>query len=502
MDKELKIKSYDEHITYGTKDDKKNHYICPRFWCFRDKNGKQRSLSFEQINRGECGGWQALIPSNAKKITKGKRIFEFTDTRFHKEGVNTNNKLVYKPMYPGFQGREKHPKQFCVPCCFTSPVNTVDENGHIWELSDVPVKDSKTGEIKRNKKTGKIKTTKMYKNRVTGEEQKNPPEFEYNFMFKGTPSPTYEEKNGSVVIDSIKGEKYKRPLSKRSQSTRFKSCDQGTKKMESVKDEKNEKEEKQISSIHDSNESPLLETFPLPKNKLGYLTYGLQKFLRFNCKSICQKTVSDIRLKENTWCLMRVGIEKNKNQSFLSLMTFTYNNIYSDENININQMKEKIIKKISLEIFITLQNGNLVDIFEPKDLKSVNLDSVNIDSIKHLTTSENNARKIVGSYTNFLNYLASDKEEIDYKYLWDFFTTPNMFCETGLNLIILNAPDDDITNKIQLICPTNVYTNEIFSINKPTILVYSNNNYYEPIIRYKKLNKKKIKKLIKNKKKK
>ena len=39
------------------------------------------------------------------------------------------------------------------------------------------------------------------------------------------------------------------------------------------------------------NDSPLLETFPLPKNKLGYLTYGLQKFLGFNCKSICQKYI-------------------------------------------------------------------------------------------------------------------------------------------------------------------------------------------------------------------
>jgi len=475
MDKQLGVKSYDEHITYGSTANKKNHYICPRFWCFRDKNGKQRSLSFEQVNKGECGGWEALIPSNAKKITKGKRIFEFTDTRFHKEDVDTNNKLVYRPMYPGFQPRNKHPKQFCVPCCFTSPVNTIDKEGHIWELSDVPIK-GKDGKVKKDKK-GKIKTTKMYKNKVTGKIQKKPPEFEYDFSFKGTPLPTYEEKNGSVVIDSIKGKRYPRPQSKRAQLKKYKECNQGS--------EKNENEDKKEESNQIYNESPLLETFPLPKNKLGYLTYGLQKFLKFNCKSVCQKTVNDTRLKENTWCLMRVGIEKNKNQSFLSLITFTYNNIY-DENINVNKMKKKIIEKISLEIFITLQNGNLIDIFEPEDLETVNLSSVNIDKIQHLITSENNSKKIVGSYINFLNYLGSTSETIDYKYLWDFFTTPNMFCETGLNLVILNAPDDDITNKIQLICPTNVYTNEIFSINKPTILVYSNNNYYEPIVRYKK----------------
>ena len=477
MDKKLGVRSYDEHITYGTQADKKNHYICPRFWCFRDENGKQRSLSFEQVNKGECGGWDALIPSNAKKITKGKRIFEFTDTRMHKDQVDTNNKLVYRPMYPGYQPRKKHPKGLCVPCCFKMPARTVDKEGNIWELADEPIMGA-DGKPKKNK-NGKVKTKKMYKNKVTGETQEKAPEFEYDFMFKSNPLPTYEEKNGSVVVETIKGKKHKRPLSKKSQKTNFDECDQGSDKVEV--DTKNDDED--ANEI--LNESPLLETFPLPKNKLGYLTYGLQKFLGFNCKSICQKSVNDTRLKENTWCLMRLGIEKSKNQSFLSLMTFTYNIIYG-KNINKNKMKQIMIEKITIDVFITLQNGNLISIFEPQDLTSVNMDNVNIDNIQHLITSETNAKLIVGAYINFLNYIVSDSEEIDYSYVWDFFTTPKLFCESGLNLVILNAPDDDITNKIQLMCPTNVYSNEIFSVEKPTILVYSNNNYYEPIIRYKK----------------
>ena len=51
-------KSYDESIRYGT-GNKKYNYICPRFWCIRDDNGKGRSLSFKQVNDGECGGWNA-----------------------------------------------------------------------------------------------------------------------------------------------------------------------------------------------------------------------------------------------------------------------------------------------------------------------------------------------------------------------------------------------------------------------------------------------------------
>ena len=37
-----------------------------------------RSLSLEQVNNGECGGWDAVIPENSDYVPKGKRIFEFT----------------------------------------------------------------------------------------------------------------------------------------------------------------------------------------------------------------------------------------------------------------------------------------------------------------------------------------------------------------------------------------------------------------------------------------
>ena len=465
MDSKLNVNSYDEHITYGSKPDKRLHYICPRFWCFRDENGKQRSLSFEQVNKGECGGWNALISENAKKITKGKRIYEFTDRRMHKDGIETDNKLVYRPMYPGFQGRKTHPQGLCVPCCFKTPATTIDDEGVVWDY----IEESK----------GKW----LYKNRLTGATSKKPPTSKiYKFMFDPKEElPTYEEKDGKVVEDSIKGTgNLTRPLSKRKQAITYNDCNQKLNKKE-----EDMKVEEDDSTFEISGDSPLLETFPLPKNKLGYLPIGLQKFLGFNCKTICQKTISDTRLKENVWCLMRIGIEKSKFQSFIGLMTFAYNQIYS-KNLNIKKMKQLIIKNISLEIFITLQNGNLISVFEPSNIEDVNIEGVNINSISHLFTSELNTKKIVGAYLNFLNYIASNNEFIDHSYLWDYFTKPGLFFDLGLNLVLLNAPDDDITNKIQLVCPTNIYSNEIFSIEKPTIIVYSNNDYYEPVIRYKK----------------
>ena len=59
-----------------------------------------------------------------KKITKGKRIFEFNNKRFHRENSDIKpsvNPLIYKRYYPGYQDPSKHPDNLCIPCCFTTP---------------------------------------------------------------------------------------------------------------------------------------------------------------------------------------------------------------------------------------------------------------------------------------------------------------------------------------------------------------------------------------------
>ena len=114
-------KSYDEYISYNYKTEgKPYHYICPRFWCFSDEEGKARSLSLKQVNDGECGGWDAVIPPDAKKITSDKyRIFEFTDKRYHRKG-NPHHPLSYNTHYPIYQ-TNAHPKNYPVPCCADTP---------------------------------------------------------------------------------------------------------------------------------------------------------------------------------------------------------------------------------------------------------------------------------------------------------------------------------------------------------------------------------------------
>ena len=56
--------------------------------------------------------------------------------------------------------------------------------------------------------------------------------------------------------------------------------------------------------------------------------------------------------------------------------------------------------------------------------------------------------------------------EID-SYLWDIITMDNTkLFKQGINLIILEVPNDDVTGNVKLICPTNQYSKNMFDEEK------------------------------------
>jgi hypothetical protein len=99
--------------------------------------------------------------------------------------------------------------------------------------------------------------------------------------------------------------------------------------------------------------------------------------------------------------------------------------------------------------------------------------------------------KIVSSFENFKSFLMDNTVNIDYTYLWDIICkpNPNLF-SVGINLIILEVDTNDATDSVNLICPTNHYSTEIFDHRKYTYLIVKSGNYYEPIYSYKNANKK------------
>jgi len=496
-----KTKSYDESITYSSGEEK-YHYICPRFWCLNDENGKQRSITLKEINAGgknSCGGWDALIPRNAKKIPEGGRIYEFTDQRFHRDRYDqkdTDNILVYKPMFPGFQEKTKHPDNLCVPCCYGRPrglsQKAKDEGWTVEEKDKKLYFKNKLGD-KVNKNTvprtsydGSGNTNYMYK-----------PEGEGNGNGVG---PTFErDSKGNIKLDTIEeGTPQLRELPAGRRISTINDCNQTIKKVG---------EKTSTQNTLKMEEAPAWEVFPLKTGQLGYLPDSVQKFFQYN--QIPPKGDSSLRLKKDKPVFLRKGMERNKTQSFLSCIAdmYEYYMLSSQEretpielkhttDNSIQWIKDVILKHLNLDNFVTFQNGTLVDLFYKKDSlledRDIELYKDNILYKKLSQTKPDYLLKIINALNNFKAYLSNDTVEINYEYIWDIICVPHagknnelggIFAD-GLNLLILKSPNDDITNKIEVICPTNFYGTGYFDNKREILILYTRDGYYEPVYKY------------------
>ena len=494
QDEAFGTKSYDEFLTYGT-NDTKYHYICPRFWCLYDKNGKQRSLTLEEVNAGACGGWDAIIPQGAARIPDGKRIYQFTDTRFHKENVKTNNPLVYKPMWPGFMDPSKHPDNLCIPCCFTRPTHPPAPWVQIMQKNKVKYKNKTTDEIRA--KLPPIALTNMYKPEGDGG------------TAEGGIGPTFaRDSKGNIQLDSIQGVKQIREPTARKRQETYNACNQGARKL-------TQPSKKTLHTLRP--EAPLLEAWPLKTGQLGYLPIAVQKFLGYNCRILCQQSNTDRQLKKNTPCLLHKGMERSEIQSFIACIADIYDTasgvampdsstLSNKSRKTIQDMKHIIIQHLTIDNFITYQNGNLIKLFSAPEKGSI--DNARIQPYKkstlyqHLQPLHEESTvylvQVITAFEAFLAYLRDDTIEIDYEYLWDIVCMPTIdqgggLFPHGLHLIILHSPNDDITNKIELICPTNHYSSQNYNIHRPILILYSRNGYFEPIYSYTFLEKNKYK---------
>ena len=151
-------------------------------------------------------------------------------------------------------------------------------------------------------------------------------------------------------------------------------------------------------------------------------------------------------------------------------------------------MKGIILNALDIDVYMSLQNGNLVDIFDSgaevdisKYRESVigkSLNSADPDELSVL-------KKIARSYENFIDYIKDPNIKIGYQYLWDLVCSNNeKLFPKGLNLVIIETKDDDITGNVNIICPTNHYASSFFDVNKRAAILLMKNNLFEPIITY------------------
>ena len=262
---------------------------------------------------------------------------------------------------------------------------------------------------------------------------------------------------------------------------------------------KNDEEEKEKEKEKEEDYIKGPDKFPLDPGRWGYLPPEIQTMLH-EVNADCQISKTNSNLKENHPCLLRHGIEISKTQSFIACLSdaiFFAKKVLDESGkpqtakiLSISDMRKRIIKSISIDTFIKYQNGNLVtDFHEPS--KKVDIKKYTNTKLYSKLKIEDNSpdiayfTKVVSSFENFVDFLSDDDAVIDHAYLWDIVSMPNKYLfPHGVNLVIFKIPKDDITNNVELLCPTNHYSSEFYEARKPTIIIMKEDNYYEPIYSY------------------
>jgi len=415
-------------LQYGSDPDNQFYYMCPRYWCLQTNS----VVTEQQINDGVCGGKDAIIPKGAKTVPKGKYIYQFYD-----------NDTTH---FPGFH-KENTPNGLCIPCCYDSWNKPAQKNR----------REKCRAEIEEKKKKGVSRET----------------EKELQGQFEAEAE---EQGQTETVVESER----KRELS--------------TKKPI-------------VKEVDEYIKGP--EKYPLANNRWGYLPFAIQKFLQeFNVD--CQISKMNTNIKPFHTCLLRHGIENSEKQSFIACIANAL--FYADKDDvtkkpkitkwipdagytvpSIEIMKDLILKAINIDKFITYQNGDLVTSFANPDLEVNESLYHNSKLYEKIQNSPNEFKKeqmqffkkVVQAFVSFQSFLKDKNILIDYTYLWDIICKPNpLLFETGINLIILEILNNDITNNVELICPTNHYSNVMYDSRKRTLIIVKQGPYFEPIYSY------------------
>ena len=420
-------------VKYGSNPKNQFNYICPRFWClknntFVDPNDLKEIIGKDGKKELVHPTCGKVLPKNEKTVKPGYYIYEFYTPKPGKKDYKK-----YPSLIP-----DSHPDGYCLPCCFD--------------------KYNTEGRIKAMQK---CKTTLLENENVKEKEEK-----------EENARDTDEDIEKNELKEETKGKRTKKRIEDKEEDEYIKGPDK----------------------------------FPLEPGRWGYLPVEIQTMLR-EVNADCQISKTNTNIKENHPCLLRHGVEVNVKQSFVACISdaLFFGKRVIDENnkpinksapiLSIREMCNRIIKAITIDTFIKYQNGNLViDFSEPNKKINVNkYKNTKLFSKINMNKEEDKIYffKVASAYENFIDFLSDSNALIDHTYLWDIISMPNKYLfPNGVNLIIFQLPKDDITNNVELLCPTNHYSTQFYEARKPSIILMKEDGYYEPIYSYSSNNKK------------
>lgn len=234
------------------------------------------------------------------------------------------------------------------------------------------------------------------------------------------------------------------------------------------------------------------DKFPLTKSRSGFLPKTVQNLLNIDYVDVITQNNAAL-IKPNTSTILRAGIEQSQHQSFLGCIADIYSSYHNliYRIATTEEMQQILAKSISIDDFIKYQNGSLATIFMPKNrvkkdtLKKYEESDLYKELDMNNTAQEHFFKDTVSAFENFKTFLTDKDAWIDHTYLWDIVTTPNQkLFNNGLNLVIIQITDNDITDNAEFICPTNSYTNTYYDPSRDTILLMKQGDFYEPVYFY------------------
>lgn len=456
------------HPTCGKVLDKKDKTVKPGYYIYEfypDKNLKATNKTIKPTDDVEVlhnDNWEKAVVVENSKENKNNFIVKIKKTN-EETTVNVNNIHHKYKRYPNFQ-LDKHPDGHCVPCCFDK-YNT----------------------------EGKIHTRKVCDKKM-GLEDGNESDSEGESESESDKEPTDEdadEDKAEVNADEADSEQED-----------GKDAEQKDKKKGKER-EKDKPKPQNITKEDEYIKGP--DKFPLGPGRWGYLPPEIQFILR-QVNLDCQISNTNTNIKPNHPCLLRHGVETSNIQSFIACISdaLFFGKNYKDEDGNIKPMKvltiadmrKLIIKSLNLDNFIKYQNGNLVNDFWYSKGSVSSSETPNYDKYKNtklyskinldVKAEAEYLNKVINAFNNFVGFLSDNDALITHTYLWDIVSYPNKYLfPNGVNLVIFEIPADDITNNVQLVCPTNHYSSQFYESRKPTIILMKEGHYYEPIYVYK-----------------
>jgi hypothetical protein len=220
------------------------------------------------------------------------------------------------------------------------------------------------------------------------------------------------------------------------------------------------------------------DKFPLEEHRRGHLTPILEKFFQMK-HTECYSNLQKHKLKLNTHCLLRCGVQIDENQSFLAAMSFI---LYSTP-VSIEELKKNIINVLNIDNIQSFHGGNIVHTFSDSAYENQDISEYTKSNLyKEFRSNIIAFKKIVNGYENFKKYLLSD-EYIDYTYLWDIMCGGLLY-RNKFNLVILHEDHEDPTHNLSIVCPSTTHSDYRFNPKLSTCILYRCRNYFEPIFSY------------------